>query len=209
MTSFNNGTIVKREDLKIGNIVKINTTIDVLDIVDPLSDTANRWVQSTKINNETHYQWRIRSGEGFNHYAVVITKPCGTNDVLVLYFVTFGRRMTLPTPINPAFWVPVRPVFREVGNHNMYDPISSIKGITQWVSIRRKINIKEEEVSVNREGKVGLLTPLCVTIGNSILRKAEEEASSATEKIFCLCSDNSGMNKGKILQRYIWDTVHK
>ena len=42
MTSFNNGTIVKREDLKIGDIVKINTTIDVLDIVDPLSDTANR-----------------------------------------------------------------------------------------------------------------------------------------------------------------------
>ena len=42
MASFENGTIVKRKELRIGDVIRIRMSIDVLDIADPLSGTANR-----------------------------------------------------------------------------------------------------------------------------------------------------------------------
>ena len=42
MPSFENGTIVKKTDLRIGDVIRISMTIDVLDIADPLTETANR-----------------------------------------------------------------------------------------------------------------------------------------------------------------------
>ena len=42
MSAFNNGTRVLKGDLKIGEVVRINTRIDTRDIADPGSDTANR-----------------------------------------------------------------------------------------------------------------------------------------------------------------------
>ena len=42
MTPFNNGTKVEKKDLKIGDVVRISTTIDIRDIADPSSKVANR-----------------------------------------------------------------------------------------------------------------------------------------------------------------------
>lgn len=42
MSPFNNGTQVEKRDLKIGDVVKVSTTIDTRDIADPDSEAANR-----------------------------------------------------------------------------------------------------------------------------------------------------------------------
>ena len=42
MTPFNNGIKVEKKDLKIGDVVRISTTIDIRDIADPSSKVANR-----------------------------------------------------------------------------------------------------------------------------------------------------------------------
>ena len=70
MSPFNNGTQVEKRDLKIGDVVKVSTTIDTRDIADPDSEAANRRVQSVLIDNETHHWSRIRAGESFGRYAV-------------------------------------------------------------------------------------------------------------------------------------------
>ena len=138
------GTQVEKRDLKIGDVVKVSTTIDTRDIADPDSEAANRWVQSVLIDNETHHWSRIRAGESFGRYAVVISKPRDTEEILVVYLATFGRRTSFPTAVDPNFWVPVHPARREGGMHN---PIASINEVAQWVSIRRKIPIGETVVS--------------------------------------------------------------
>ena len=176
MSAFNNGAKVKKADLKVGDVIWINTTIDTQDIADPDSETANRWVRFILTNSETHYQLRIRSGEIFGRYAVVITKPRNTKEVLVVYLATFGGRKELPTAIDPAFWVAVHPARREVGDRNIFNPIGRINGISQWVSIRRKITIRETEVSFYDTLYGWLMTQRLMT-GHSIQWNIDKKSS--------------------------------
>ena len=78
---------------------------------------------------------------------MVIAKPRKTEEVSVVYMATFGGRASLPAAIDPNFWVPVQPAGRGKENRGSYDPISSVNGIAQWVSIRKHIVLGEGEVS--------------------------------------------------------------
>ena len=63
------------------------------------------------------------------------------------YLATFGGRESLPVAIDPVFWIPVLPAVTGEGRRNVYEPMASINGIAQWISIRKRIAVKQEEVS--------------------------------------------------------------
>lgn len=93
-----------------------------------------------------HYS-RIQAREYFGRYAIVISKDDNTDKVYVVYLATFGGRTSIPENINPAFWVPVLPAVREDGDRGYYEPLKSINGTHQWVSIRRRILLTDKKVS--------------------------------------------------------------
>ena len=78
---------------------------------------------------------------------MVISRPDRFKRVFVAYLATFGGRERLPIAIDPVFWIPVLPAVAEEGDRNVYEPMSSINGVPQWISIRKRIAIKQEEVS--------------------------------------------------------------
>ena len=68
----------------------------------------------------------------------------------MVYMATFGGSLRLPEGLDPTFWVPIDPAEREEGERNVYKPISSVNGTAQWVSIRKRIRLREWEVSRDR-----------------------------------------------------------
>ena len=68
--------------------------------------------------------------------------------MFVAYLVTFGRRTHLPCTLDPIYWVPIHPAECEDGDHNIYDPIPSINGVAQWISIRKQIPLRDSKVSM-------------------------------------------------------------
>ena len=93
-------------------------------------------------------QLRIRAGGVFRRYAVVISKTVDIKTVHVAYMATFGGKKCLPLAIDPVYWVPILPAERNNGTRDIYDPITSVNGIAQWVSIRRSIPLRGARVSL-------------------------------------------------------------
>ena len=66
--------------------------------------------------------------------------------VFVAYLATFGRSTRLPAAVDPSYWVPVLPAVCEGGDRNVFEPLPDVNGIAQWVSVRKRIYLKEREV---------------------------------------------------------------
>ena len=68
--------------------------------------------------------------------------------VFAVYLATFSRRTSLPSTLDPVFWLPVLPVESEEGSRDLYEPLPSINGVPQWVSLRRCILIVGSKVNI-------------------------------------------------------------
>lgn len=121
---------------------------------------------------------------------MVISTSDDSEVVFVAYLATFGRRTRLPCALDPVYWVPIRPAECEENDRNIYDPIPSINGVAQWVSIRKRILLKDLKVSMFLFA-LDELMGVWRTLGDPIHEENVYETCSKGKQVLGRCSVKS------------------
>ncbi|GBE85424.1 hypothetical protein BKA93DRAFT_828887 [Sparassis latifolia] len=120
-------TSVPLKDLVVGDIIYANIIIDKADMADP--------------NSKSGTAKNIKAGKPVRRLCVVLV--AGSSSVVVTYLATFNQSKTLPASFtDKSYWYPVSPATKE----GTLDPLPSLNGTAQWVSLRKKQTVTEDPV---------------------------------------------------------------